>query len=148
MLTHASCGQLVAVVRAELATNVAPKVTDDVARVALGMIDSVLQHIENRIDREQTVIFDEIAAVSSLTEDLFEAAPEHTSWLRAELAAINERTDPADLRQQYDRATSLLCGCVQAVESADESLRHRVRELLQMRLDNELAIRGDFAFTR
>jgi hypothetical protein len=151
LLTHASCAQLVAVVRETLATTVTPHVTDDVARVALGMADSVLQHVMNRVDDENRWMAEEIADVRALADDLREALPDRDVALEDGIAAMEETAAASDataVRDRYNAATRLLCTCVQVSTHLAEAFEPRIQQTLQTRLTRELEIRGEFVFAR
>jgi hypothetical protein len=148
MITQPSCSRLLAVVRAELQSTVAPTVSDAGVLAALGMIDSILANVGARCDHEVAWMREEIIEIETVAGNLIAAGADTGSKVAAALDEFRAHRSPsdhtADVRAEYDLAGEVLSCALEAALSRSDALRDQVRSVLEHRLRREVEIRGDF----
>ncbi|MUL65801.1 hypothetical protein BOO86_15100 [Mycobacterium sp. CBMA 234] len=148
MITQPSCSRLLAVVRAELQSTVAPAISDASVLAALGMIDSILANVGARCDHEVAWMREEIAEIEMVADQLLAAGADTGSKVAAALNELRTGRSPsdytADVRTEYDLAGEVLSRALEAALPRRDDLSNRVRSVLEHRLHREVEIRGDF----
>jgi len=132
MITQPSCAQLIAAVRAELQTTVAPATADQHALIALGMIDSVLATVAARCDRGPGVMAEEIEDVLALAEQLMPDG----------VAGRDELASATDIDAQYVAAGHLLNRCIDVAADAGPEMRALAGDVVFRRVDRAAQIHG------
>ncbi|MGB8408089.1 MAG: hypothetical protein WCE30_28890 [Mycobacterium sp.] len=148
MISEPSCSRLLEVVRAELQSTVVPAVSDAGVIAALGMIDSILANVGARCDHEIAWMREEIADIEAIADEVVAAGADPESRVGAALDGLRAHRSPsdhtADVRAEYDRAGEVLSRALEATLPRADTLRPRVRSVLERRLRREIEIRGDF----
>jgi hypothetical protein len=148
LITRPSTPELVELVRHELATNVAPQLTDPSARIALDMALHVLSTVANRSANEIAWMQRERERAEELANLLIEQRLDD-GRIAAALAALRA-VDPDDLTldgasRRYDRAAEVLSCCVENIYASGQAeLIESARTIFDERLANERAIIGVF----
>jgi hypothetical protein len=148
MISKPPCSRLLAVVRAELASTVAPTVSDPSIAAVLGMIDSILQNVGTRCDHEVAWMREEIAEIEAVAGEVVAADADDGALVGAALADLRAHRSPsdhtADVQAEYDLAGEVLSRALDATLPVRGALRERVRSVLEHRLSREVEIRGEF----
>ena len=147
MITLVGNARAVEVIRAELATVVAPAVSDTRAAMSLQMIDSLLGQLERLIDYQGAWMREEIDAIAAIAERVTNDHPDRKA-LADPLRELRARRAPdgllPELRAEYHQASELLSRMIEDLSSTPGELQDAALALLSSRLDRELMIRGEF----
>jgi ElaB/YqjD/DUF883 family membrane-anchored ribosome-binding protein len=127
---------------------VAGTVTDIQTTTVLTMIDSILANVASRCGHEVAWMHEEIAVVLAEADD-YVSNDRPGAQTIAEALAVVRGLDPTslhfdDVQRRYDAAGEVLSRLLENCRTADETVRSRVEDLLEQRLQRELHIRGSF----
>jgi hypothetical protein len=146
MITRPTTGQLIEVVRRELAERVAPAVTDPQVTTSLQMVDHILATLARRAEHETEWMTDEMAAIETVGQRVADSglpgAPAVAEALRAFRAGRGAGRSTAEITEDYNAATEVLSRCVEATFAAGADLRDAVTGLLDQRLAHETDVIG------
>jgi hypothetical protein len=136
--------------RRELLETVLPAVTDPAVSVCIQMLENVLRNAATRAAHEIAWMTDETAQMRAYARDAVErlgaAAGEAASALRIAEAEGPGSLHLDDVVREYSAAgEALACAVEAALAVGDEALVARGVDLLRIRTDRELEIKGEWA---
>ena len=148
MISQPTSPQLIEAACAELASKVAPFVTDPAARVVLDMTVAVLQGVGRRAANELAWMREEADAIEDVARRFVADRPDATalaSALQAYVDAKSDRRYLADALAEYERAGEVLsCAIEAAYADGDAERKATVRRLVDHRMANENAVIGQY----
>jgi hypothetical protein len=146
MKTQPSVVQVLAVVRDELSTAVAPA-ADAHHRKLLGMIDHLLQTIQVRAEHEIEWMVSHTRSVVALAESADKAgtaSPEVVDALNRYREQRRESLRTSDVTANYALAAGILSAILEATVSKEDDVSAEARALLQADVSHGVDIVGDF----
>jgi hypothetical protein len=146
MITAPTTPQLIEVVRAELATSIAPMVGDQRTKVALQMVDQVLATLAVRAEHEIEWMVDESEAIYGIATEALQKLGDEAGLadLVAEVGDRPRESSLSEVTARYHRATELLSVLLGLTFDGPADLHERAVALLNVRLGHELEVMGDF----
>ena len=148
MISKPTTSQLIDAVRAELASKVAPELTDGTTKVVLDMALAVLQGASIRSANEVAWMREEADAIEQLATQLVGELPQASGLAEALRAYTDAKTDSlylADLQAEYGRASEVLSCAAEAVYAdGDATRKAAVQVLFDERMAHENAVVGAF----
>ena len=148
MISKPTTSQLIDAVRAELASKVAPELTDGTTKVVLDMALAVLQGASVRSANEVAWMREEADAIEQLAAQLVGELPQATGLAEALRAYTEAKTGSlylADLQADYGRASEVLSCAAEAVYAdGDAGRKAAVQALFDERMAHENAVIGAF----
>jgi hypothetical protein len=148
MISKPTMRQLIDATCTELATKVAPVVTDSTAKLALDMAMAVLKGVGVRSANELAWMREEADAIENVARRLVAELPEATDLAEALEWYLAIKSDSRYLSQaeaEYERAGEVLSRAVEAVYAdGDPDRKAAVRALIDQRMANEFAVVGQY----
>ena len=147
MITRPTSAQLIDEVRRELASNVAPLLTDPQAQGSLQMVDHILRTLSVRAEHEIEWMLEEIDDVRSVVSQVAESVADGAA-VREALDALETDCDPglalSSVTARYALASEALSRAIDATVATPGPLRDSVNALLDRRLEHETDVIGEF----
>jgi hypothetical protein len=146
MITRPTTGQLVEVVRRELAERVAPAVSDQQVATSLQMVDHILSTLAVRAEHELGWMAEEMVAIEVVAQRVADSGLPGAGAVSDALAAFltNRATGlhAAQIIDDYNRASEVLSRAVEATFGNEGDLGRSVAGLLDQRLAHETDVIG------
>jgi hypothetical protein len=147
MITRPTSAQLIDEVRRELASNVAPQLTDPQAQGSLQMVDHILRTLSVRAEHEIEWMLDEIDDITSVVGQFAasaDAPPSVQEAMDALEASAAGSMALSDVTTRYALASEALSRAIEATVATPGPLRDSVSALLDRRLEHETDVIGEF----
>lgn len=148
MISRPTTRQLIDAICIELASKVAPAITDPTVKVQLDMAISVLQTAAVRSGNEMAWMEEERNAIEQTARQLVDSLPEAGALAEALRAYVDGRTNSLyldDAQADYARASEVLsCAIEAAYDSGDADHIAAVGRLVDQRHANQQAVTGQF----
>jgi hypothetical protein len=147
MITRPTSSQLLDEVRRELASNVAPLVSDPQAQGSLQMVDHILRTLAVRAENEIAWMSEEIDDISRVVSRVADEVADGSA-VREALDALQTQCDPGltldAVTSRYALASEALSRAVEATVATPGPLHDEVSALLDRRLEHETDVIGEF----
>ena len=147
MITRPTSAQLIEEVRRELASNVAPQVTDPQVQGSLQMVDHILATLAVRAEHEIEWMLDEIDDISGVVGRVAasaDAPPSVREALDALKTSAYGSRSLSDVTARYALASEALSRAIEATVATTGPLHDEVNALLDRRLEHETDVIGEF----